>query len=115
MRRKTIDKSAIVKPCFAYPGGKTRLLDQILPLIPDHNRYIEPFAGGLAVLLAKPRAKVEVINDLDYEVANFYRYVRFHFDALVTELEPKKGSFEPKKGSFRNQKKGHSVILVVGK
>lgn len=86
MRRKTIDKSVIVKPCFAYPGGKTRLLDQILPLIPDHARYVEPFAGGLAVLLGKPCAKLEVINDLDYEVANFYRYVRYHFDALVTEL-----------------------------
>lgn len=86
MRPKTIDKSNIVKPCFAYPGGKTRLLDQLLPLIPEHSRYLEPFAGGLAVLLAKPRAKVEVINDLDSEVANFYRYVRYHFDALVSEL-----------------------------
>ena len=86
MKPKTIDKKAIVKPCFAYPGGKTRLLKRILPLIPEHSRYIEPFAGGLAVLLAKPRAKVEGINDLDSDIINFYRYVRFHKAALLLEL-----------------------------
>ena len=63
------------------------MLKHILPLIPQHKRYIEPFAGGLAVFLAKPRAKVEVINDLNKEIANFYRYVKYHLDSLLGELE----------------------------
>jgi len=76
-----------VKPAITWPGGKTRLLKQILPNIPSHNCYVEPFAGGLAVLLAKPRSKFEVLNDLNGDLVTFYRCVRFHSDTLLTELE----------------------------
>ena len=55
------------------------MLKYILPVIPQHDTYIEPFAGGLAVFLAKERAKVEVINDLNDEVSGFYLYVREQF------------------------------------
>lgn len=44
-----------IKPAVSWPGGKSRLLKHILPLIPKHDCYAEPFAGGLAVLLAKQR------------------------------------------------------------
>lgn len=76
-----------VKPAVSWPGGKTRLLKHILPLIPAHDCYCEPFSGGLAVLLAKPSSKFEVINDLNGELITFYRCVRFHPDVLLTELE----------------------------
>lgn len=76
-----------VKPAITWPGGKSRLLGKILPLIPKHETYVEPFAGGLAVLLAKPRSKNEVLNDLNGDLVNFYRCVRFHGDVLLTELE----------------------------
>jgi DNA adenine methylase len=74
------------RPAFPRPGGKTRFLRHILPLIPEHRIYVEPFAGALAVLLAKPRCKVEVVNDMDCDLVTFYRYVRLHKDALLTEL-----------------------------
>jgi DNA adenine methylase len=45
------------------------------------------FAGGLAVLLAKPPSQIEVLNDLNGDLVNFYRCVRFHADTLLTELE----------------------------
>jgi DNA adenine methylase len=48
---------------------------------------VEPFAGGLAVLLAKPRSPVEVLNDKNGDLVCFYRCVRFHCDPLLTELE----------------------------
>jgi DNA adenine methylase len=75
------------RPAISWPGGKRRLLDIILPLIPEHTCYVEPFAGGLAVLLAKPRSKNEIINDTHSDLVNFYRCVRFHADVLLTELE----------------------------
>lgn len=43
--------------------------------------------GGIAVLLAKTRSNVEVINDINGDLISFYRCVRFHQDALLTELE----------------------------
>lgn len=63
------------------------MLKYILPVIPAHDTYIEPFAGGLAVFLAKERVKVEVINDLNDEVSGFYLYVREHLDSLLSEME----------------------------
>jgi DNA adenine methylase len=76
-----------VKPAISWPGGKSRLLEKILPLIPEHVCYCEPFAGGLAVLLAKKRSDVEVVNDINGDLVTFYRCVRFHQEPLLTELE----------------------------
>jgi len=79
--------TSLVRPAVSWPGGKTRLLKHILPLIPKHTCYCEPFAGGVAVLLAKPRSSIEVINDLNGDLITFYRCVRYHSDVLLTELE----------------------------
>jgi DNA adenine methylase len=75
-----------VLPAFPHPGGKRRLLKHILPCIPAHRVYVEPFAGAAAVLLAKACAKCEVINDVDGDMVTFYRYVRWHKEALLAEL-----------------------------
>lgn len=41
------------------------------------NTYVEPFAGGLAVLLANdPEGVSEVVNDLDRELINFWRVLQ---------------------------------------
>jgi DNA adenine methylase len=76
-----------IKPAVSWPGGKSRLLDKILPLIPDHKCYCEPFCGGLAVFLAKKRSDLEVLNDANHDLINFFRCVREHGDVLLTELE----------------------------
>lgn len=67
---------AATKPPFAYYGGKTRLADAIVRLLPEHTHYVEPFAGSLAVLLAKPRSKMETVNDLDQDLMTFWRVLR---------------------------------------
>lgn len=61
---------------FAYFGGKTRLADRIVDLLPEHDHYVEPFAGSLAVLLAKPRSCMETVNDLDGDLMLFWRVLR---------------------------------------
>lgn len=68
---------------FAYFGGKTRLADRIIDLLPAHDHYVEPFAGSLAVLLAKPRAKMETVNDLDGDLMTFWRVLRDQPDELA--------------------------------
>lgn len=74
-------------PIVRWAGGKSRLLGKILPRIPRHRTYVEPFAGGLAVLLAKPRSPVEVINDLNGDLVSLYRCAQWHLDALWAEVE----------------------------
>ncbi len=76
-----------VKPILRWPGGKSRLLKYLLPLIPKHVCYCEPFAGGLAVLLAKERSDVEVVNDSKSELVHLYRNIQYHLPALLEEIE----------------------------
>jgi len=62
------------------------MLKHIVPLIPAHVCYCEPFAGGLAVLLAKERSKVEVVNDLNGDLVALYRNLQYHLPALLSEI-----------------------------
>lgn len=75
------------KPILRWPGGKRRLLKHILPLIRPHKTYVEGFAGGLALLLAKERSPAEIVNDIDGDLVNLYRHAQYHLDALIAEVE----------------------------
>lgn len=72
---------------FGWYGGKYSHLDWLLPLLPtDANHYCEPFAGSAAVLLNRPAAPVETYNDVDGEVANFFRVLRDQTEELVKAI-----------------------------
>lgn len=70
------------KTPITYWGGKQRLVPLILSLIPTHKLYCEPFVGGGAVLFAKEPSEIEVINDLNGDVVNFYRVCHHNFTKL---------------------------------
>lgn len=70
-------------PPFAYYGGKTSLAERLVELLPEHRHYVEPFAGSLAVLLAKPPALMETVNDLDGHLMTFWRILRDRPDELM--------------------------------
>lgn len=62
---------------FPWFGGKSRAADVVWRAFGNVPNYIEPFAGSLAVLLARPHApKVETANDLDGFICNFWRAVK---------------------------------------
>ncbi|SIC55620.1 D12 class N6 adenine-specific DNA methyltransferase [Mycobacteroides abscessus subsp. abscessus] len=68
---------------MAYFGGKTRLAHRIAELLPAHGHYVEPFAGSLAVLLAKEPSKMETVNDLDGLLMTFWRVLRDRPEELM--------------------------------
>ena len=68
---------------FACFGGKTTLAARIVDLLPTHGHYVEPYAGSLAVLLAKPRSAMETVNDLDGYLMTFWRVLRDRTEELV--------------------------------
>ncbi len=67
-----------VRQAFGSYGGKRLLAHKIAAYVPYHKTYVEPFAGGAAVLFAKNVSPQEVLNDRDGEIAFMYRFIRDH-------------------------------------
>lgn len=63
------------------------MLKHILPLVPEHSLYTEAFAGGAALFFAKDTSDIEVINDINQNLINFYRVLKCDFNALRTKIE----------------------------
>jgi DNA adenine methylase len=81
-----ISTSNKIKPPITYYGGKQKLVSKILPLIPEHTLYSEPFIGGGAVFWAKPASEIEVINDTNRELINFYEVCKNDFVDLEKRI-----------------------------
>jgi DNA adenine methylase len=79
-----------VKPPMPYFGGKQSIAEQIVSFFPPHMHYVDPFAGSLAVLLAKPPSRMETVNDIDGDLVTFWRVLRDRPDDLerVCALTP---------------------------
>ena len=59
-----------------YVGGKGMMVQKLLHYIPPHRTYVEVFGGGASLLFAKEPSPVEVYNDIDSGVVNFFRVLR---------------------------------------
>ena len=65
---------------FPWMGSKRRLATSILKRVPArHACYVEAFAGSGALLFAREEsAALEVLNDIDGDLVNFFRVVKHH-------------------------------------
>lgn len=76
------------QPIIPWIGGKRRLADRIFPLFPQHDCYVEVFAGGAALFFMRPHpAKVEVLNDINGDLINLYRVVQHHLEEFVRQFK----------------------------
>ena len=80
-------------PPISYYGGKQRIASKLIPYIPKHTVYCEPFCGGATILFKKSFPKVtdmsnyrEVINDTDGDLINFFTKLRDNGKELVDKL-----------------------------
>lgn len=82
--------NAILRAPFPWFGGKRRVADVVWRAFgPSIANYVEPFAGSLAVLLARPNGagKIETVNDRDRYLANFWRAVMADPDAVAASAD----------------------------
>ena len=78
-----------VRPAAGYQGGKKNLARRICALIDrtPHDGYAEPFVGMGGIFLRRStRPKVEAINDISADVANFFRVLQEHYPYLIDML-----------------------------
>ncbi|GHU59230.1 DNA methyltransferase [Clostridia bacterium] len=79
--------SATPKSPISRVGGKYYLAPKLIKLIPAHTTYVEPFGGAMHVLFAKSPSRIELYNDIEDNLVNFFQVVKSEFDALERELE----------------------------
>ena len=76
-----------MRPLVKYHGGKGRLFKWIVPLLPEHSVYCEPFGGAASVLLNKSKADIEVYADLEKTMVNLMQVVRDHLHFFKSKVE----------------------------
>jgi len=76
-----------IRSPLRWAGGKARVAKLIAAALPKHHTYVEPFGGGASVLLAKAPSEIEVYNDLDGELVNFFRVLKNDPEGFLKTFE----------------------------
>ena len=77
----------MTKPIIPWMGGKRKLASRLLPLFPPHQCYVEPFCGAAALFFLKEPSSVEVLNDINGDLVNLYRVVKYHIEELFKQFK----------------------------
>lgn len=72
---------------FAYLGSKYSVLPWLLELLPRSNSFVDVFGGSASVILNKQPSPINVYNDINEDVVNFFRVLREQPDQLIRKIE----------------------------
>jgi len=80
MSKKPVQKSTSTKPLFMWAGGKNKLIQKYLPLLPSGiDSYSEPFFGAGAMYIwvqENLKPKTCYINDINEDIIRIYRCIK---------------------------------------
>lgn len=94
-------------PIMKWPGGKARVAQKLIKRFPDHNTYVEPFAGGASVFFAKPLAQKNVLGDKDSWPIDLYRQVK------AGKLRMCRGGIKHSRGLYERAKKSKQACYKL--
>ncbi len=77
----------MLNPPICRVGGKSKLRKMIIEMIPEHTCYVELFFGAGWVYFGKEPSRVEVINDIDRELVNLFKTIKYHAPEVKRLLE----------------------------
>lgn len=96
-------KTLSLQPLIQWPGGKNKVANRIVRMLPPHSTYVEPFAGGAAVFFRKPLVKRNVIGDADPWLIELYNGVRNGgLSKCSVGIKKSRGAFEKAKKNQRS-------------
>ena len=99
--------SKIKRPALKYYCGKWRLAPWVISHFPPHTHYIEPCFGGGNILLRKPPAPLETVNDLNGRLINFFKVLRDQPSKLIELIDLTPWAQE----EYEQSKTGHDNSL----
>ena len=97
----------MIKSPLRYPGGKSRAIKFISPIVPEFNEFREPFVGGGSVfvfLKQKYPNKKYWINDLYPNLFHFWKQTQENVDGLIEQVYEWRNK-------FNDGKKLHKYLL----
>lgn len=74
---------------YGYIGSKSGFCSKLGPLMPEEaqDAHCEGFGGGLGLFLGKPKAKINILNDIDGDVIETHVAVAADPVGVMGELE----------------------------
>lgn len=78
-----LNPDAPKRPPLRYYGGGWTRAPWTISYIPQHDNYLDACFGGGSILLRKPVAALETVNDVDGRTVNFFRVLRQRSDELL--------------------------------
>lgn len=85
--------SVQARPILKWAGGKTQMLGDLLPKVPNsYGRYIEPFFGDGAMFFAL-QPESAIIADSNPELINMYQEVANHVENVIQFLKQYESPF----------------------
>ncbi len=76
-----------IKPILKYPGAKWSINRWITSFFPRHKHYLEPYCGSAAVFFNKTPAVHEVLNDINGDIVNLFRVMRYRGGELAYAID----------------------------
>ncbi len=78
--------NGIHRPALRWHGGKFAMRATLLSLLPPHVCFVEPYGGAGSIILSKEPSGIDVYNDLDMEVVNFFQVLRERSEELLQKI-----------------------------
>ena len=97
-----------------YYGGKEKMKDILISRVPPHITYVEGMAGGATLFFSKPPSPVEIINDNNGQIANFYVQYKENFDGLNEMIQNTlhdEWTYNKARSIYRADPRGYSKLM----
>lgn len=65
-----------MKPILRYFGSKHKASKHLIPMLPKHTIYCEPYGGSAGLLMNKPPCAIEYYNEIDPRIYNLFRVIK---------------------------------------